>query len=57
MSYPTTRMFSRTLGQAFADERAVCVYLPLKRIGYMAVNWTIAAAVVFLILLFSLEGF
>lgn len=56
MSYPTSRMFSRTLGQAFADERAVCVYLPPKRIGYAAVNWTLALAFVVVVLSVAFGG-
>lgn len=50
MNYDTTRVFARSLSQAFADERAVCVYLPPKRIGYAAVNWTLALAFVVVVL-------
>ena len=50
MSYPTSRTYASTLGQAFADERAVCVYLPPKRIADKAVGWTLAAAFVVVIL-------
>lgn len=56
MNYDTTRVFARTLGQAFADERAVCVYLPPKRIGYQAVNWTLALAFVVVVLSVIFQG-
>ena len=56
MSYPTSRIFARSLSQAFADERAVCVYLPPKRIGYQAVNWTLALAFVVVVLSVIFQG-
>ncbi len=56
MSYPTSRMYARTLGQAFADERAVCVYLPPKRYADKAVNWALAVAVIVIVLSLIYQG-
>lgn len=56
MNYDTTRSYARTLGQAFADERAVCVYLPPKRHADKAVIWALAAALVVVILSVLFQG-
>lgn len=56
MSYPTTRTYPRNLGQAFADERAVCVYLPPKRYADKAVNWALAVAVIVIVLSVAFGG-
>jgi hypothetical protein len=56
MNYDTTRSYARTLGQAFADERATCVYLPPKRYASKVVNWTLAAALVAVIISVCFQG-
>jgi hypothetical protein len=56
MNYDTTRTYSRTLAQAFPDERATCVYLPPKRYAGKAVNWALAAALVVVILSVIFQG-
>jgi hypothetical protein len=55
MNYDTTRTFSRSLSQAFADERAHCIECPPKKnYGDKAVNWTLAFAIWFLITLIAM---
>lgn len=56
MNYDTTRRYARNLSEAFADERAVCVYLPPKRYAHKAVNWALAAALVVVILSVIFQG-
>jgi hypothetical protein len=56
MNYETTRVYSRSLSQAFADERAICVYLPPKRYADKAVSWALAVSVVAIILSVIFQG-
>lgn len=50
MNYDTTRRYSRTLADAYPDERAHCIEGPApKNYGQKAVNWTLALAIWFLI--------
>lgn len=51
----TTRCYSRTRSQAFADERAHCIECPPKKnYGQKAVNLTLVVALWFLITLIAM---
>jgi hypothetical protein len=57
MNYDTTRRFSRSLSDAFPEERAHCIECPPKKnYGRKAVNWTLVLAVWFLVTLLAMEN-
>ena len=56
MNYETTRKYSRSLSQAFADERAVCVYLPPKRYADRALYWVAAVGLAAVVLSIIFQG-
>lgn len=52
----TTKKFYRTMTEAFPDQRAACIEPPPKRTVYAVINWLLAAAIAFVLVLITLEN-